>query len=65
MEKGRVLVVDDDADRRAFVALKLERHGYCVVEAALAAGAVGYVIKPFDLDEVVASVRAAHHRPVA
>lgn len=34
------------------------------VEAALAAGAIGYVVKPFDLDEVVASVQAAHRRPV-
>ncbi len=41
MEKGHIRVVVDDADRRAFVALKLERHGECVVEAALAAGAIG------------------------
>ena len=126
MEQQQVLVVDDDADIRAFVALELEHHGYGVieaengrtaievierespavtlldmrmpgmsgldvlnhladgdavtptsvvvmsaradtatVEAALTAGAIGYVIKPFDLDEVVASVKAAHRRPVA
>lgn len=126
MEQAQVLIVDDDPDIRAFVALKLERHGYDVieaengriavetierdspavtlldmrmpgmsglevlhhlaagddaiptsvvvmsaradtatVEAALAAGAIGYVIKPFDLDEVVASVEAAHRRMVA
>lgn len=126
MEQAQVLIVDDDPDIRAFVALKLELHGYDVieaengrvavetierdspavtlldmrmpgmsglevlhhlaaaddaiptsvvvmsaradtatVEAALAAGAIGYVIKPFDLDEVVASVEAAHRRTVA
>jgi two-component system KDP operon response regulator KdpE len=79
MGQEHVLVVDDDADIRAFVALELGLHGYRVVDADSGQAAIDIIDRESSavtlldirmpglsgLDEVVASVRAAHHRPVA
>jgi pilus assembly protein CpaE len=57
----KVLIVDDMAETRESLKKLLGFHGgFVVTGEAMAAGARGYLVKPFSADELVSTIRRTH-----